>query len=82
LSNSYGEILRPPGGSVSQTIVFRYKEIVGNIGKTVMVLSKYSLERNNAGNISSMFLKQNTGTPDFFVAEYCGLKHYRYGTSW
>jgi hypothetical protein len=45
---SRGEILKPPGGGVPQTMVFRYKEIgdlryfAGNIEETVMFLSKYS----------------------------------------
>jgi hypothetical protein len=52
-----GEILRPPGGSVSQTIVFGYEEIrdilLTKHRKKVMLLSKYSLERNNT--IPSIF---------------------------
>jgi hypothetical protein len=44
-----GDILRPPGSSLSPTIVFRYKDI-GGTGKLctkhrekVMLLSKYSV---------------------------------------
>jgi hypothetical protein len=58
--------------------VYRYKEIKDikycelNIIKTIMFLSKYSLERNNA--ILQCFILY---TPDFFVAEYYGFaKHY------
>jgi hypothetical protein len=60
---------------VSRTIVFRHKEI-GDILCTkqrekVMILSNYSTDRNNT--ISSMFRTQYT--PDFFVAEHCGLRN-------
>jgi hypothetical protein len=45
-----GAILRPPGGNVSQTIVFRYTNISGTYAyetsEKVMILSKYSLEIN------------------------------------
>jgi hypothetical protein len=48
-----GEILSPPGGSVSQTIAFRYKDIGGILcaknrkNMLCLFLSKYSLDRNN-----------------------------------
>jgi hypothetical protein len=50
--------LDPPGGSVTQTIVFRATKKSGvycvrNFGNSVMFQSKYSLERNKT--ISSMF---------------------------
>jgi hypothetical protein len=61
------------GGSVSQAVVFRYKEIGATIkiGKKVIFLSKYSLDRNN--DIFSMFRTQYT--PDFFIADHYGLRN-------
>jgi hypothetical protein len=75
-----GEILNPPGGSVSQTIVFRYDEI-GDILHTkhrnkVIFLSKDSLERNET--FSSMYRTQYN--PDCFVAELFA-EHYTVCTS-
>jgi hypothetical protein len=74
-----GEILRPPENSVPQTIVYRYQEIgdilCGNHRKTVMFLSKYSLDRNNI--IASLFRTQYT--LDFLVAIYYGLRNTIFG---
>jgi hypothetical protein len=66
-------ILSPPGGSVSQTIVFRDEEI-GDILRTkhrekVMFLSNYSVERNTT--VSSVFPTKYT--PDCVVAEYYSM---------
>jgi hypothetical protein len=44
---------------------------VRSIEKKVMFLSKYSLDRNNT--IASLFRTQYT--PDFLIAEYCGLRN-------
>jgi hypothetical protein len=44
---------------------------VGSIEKKVMFMSKYSLVRNNT--IASLFRTQYT--PDFFIAEYYGLRN-------
>jgi hypothetical protein len=70
-----GEILRPPENSVSQTILFRNKEIgdksCGKHRKKVMFLSKYSLDRHNT--IDSLFRTQYT--PDFLIAENYSLRN-------
>jgi hypothetical protein len=70
-----GEFLRPPENRVPQTIVFRYKEIgdklCGKQRKKVMLLCKYSLDRNNT--IASLFRTQYI--PHFLIAEYYGLRN-------
>jgi hypothetical protein len=38
-----------------------------------MVVSKYSLDRNNTGTIASLFRTQYT--PNFLIAEYYGLRN-------
>jgi hypothetical protein len=43
---------------------------VGIIEERIMLLSKYSLDRNNT--IASLFRTQYT--PDFLIAEYYGLR--------
>jgi hypothetical protein len=77
---AWGEILKHPENSVTQTIAFRYQEFryIGIVWEASeksysMFLSKYSLDRNN--KIASLFRTQLT--PDFLVAEDYGLqKHY------
>jgi hypothetical protein len=48
VQHNRGEILRPPGDSDTQLIVFRYKEIMGalNIEEKVLFLSKVYLDKN------------------------------------
>jgi hypothetical protein len=62
---SWGEILRPPGGSVSQTILFRYKE------NSIWRIFRHKHYRYIT--LLPMFLTQYT--PDFFVAEHYGLRN-------
>jgi hypothetical protein len=75
---SRGDIHSLKGGSVSQSIVLRYKEIedilcTNHQGK-VMFLSKYSFGTNNI--IFSMLRTQYTLY--FFVAEHYGLRNTTY----
>jgi hypothetical protein len=70
-----GEILRPPENSVPQTIVLRYQEIgvhcVQNSEAMVLFLSKEYLDRN----ITFFSMLPTQFIPDFFVAEYYGLRN-------
>jgi hypothetical protein len=77
---SWGEILRPPGGGVSQTMVFCYTKnwgvnCVRNIVEMVLFHSKEYLDWNIT--VFPMFHTQYI--PDFCVAEHYGLRN---TTSW
>jgi hypothetical protein len=81
-----GEILRPPENSVSLTIVFGYSTTkklgiycMGSIEKNIMILSKYSLDRNKY----HCFAVSYTIYPRFFlVAEYYGWRNTIFWGPW
>jgi hypothetical protein len=70
-----GEILSHPENSVPQTIVLRYQEIgvycVRKSEAMVLFLSKEYLDRN----LTFFSMLPTQVIPDFFVAEYYGLRN-------